>query len=361
MAVTNQERVGKAMDLLRQGLAPFVEREVQEKVRVGAVNMDTVRRFSEDPTLAKKPIAQWDAAGLLKLMWEAWNDVFRSTLGVSERNLVSELRGWRNKWAHQERYSSRDAERALDSAARLLTAISAPEAEEIEKIMLDLRRLTFEEQVRNEKKKVGGSLIESAAAGSLKPWRDVVTPHTDVASGRYQQAEFAADLWQVHIGQGSAEYSNPKEFFRRTYLTDSLKRMLLGAVRRVSGQGGDPVVQLQTNFGGGKTHSMLALYHLFSGAKLTELAGIDAIMQEAGATKLPTVRRVVLVGNRISPGNPVTKPDGTVVRTLWGELVWQLGFAAGGAKEAKKALGRIKADDEKATSPGDVLRELFKE
>ena len=68
---------------------------------------------------------------------------------------------------------------------------------------------------------------------------------------------------------------------------------------------------------------------------------------------MPTARRVVLVGNKISPGNPVTKPDGTVVRTLWGELAWQLG--------GKKAYARIKADDEKATSPGDVLRELFNE
>ena len=76
-------------------------------------------------------------------------------------------------------------------------------------------------------------------------------------------------------------------------------------------------------------------------------------MQEAGATTLPTARRVVLVGNKISPGNPVTKPDGTVVRTLWGELAWQLG--------GKKAFARIAADDEKATSPGDVLRELFNE
>ena len=59
--------------------------------------------------------------------------------------------------------------------------------------------------------------------------------------------------------------------------------MLVGAVRRLAGQGGDPVVQLQTNFGGGKTHSMLALYHLFSGIAPTELAGIDAVMQEAGA------------------------------------------------------------------------------
>jgi predicted AAA+ superfamily ATPase len=353
MAITNQDRVGKAMDLLRQGLAPFVDREVQEKVRIGAVNMDTVRRFSEDPTLAKRPIPDWDIAALLKLMVAAWRDVFGTTLGRSDLSLAQELRDWRNKWAHQERFTSRDAERALDSASRLLTAISAPQAEEIDKIMLELRRLTFEEQVRNEKKKVGGSLIEGAAAGSLKPWRDVVTPHADVASGRYQQAEFAADLWQVHIGQGTAEYNNPKEFFRRTYLTESLKRLLVGAVRRVSGQGGDPVVQLQTNFGGGKTHSMLALYHLFSGTPVADLAGADAVMADAGAKSLPKVKRVVLVGNKISPGNPATKADGTVVRTLWGELAWQLG--------GKKAFSRIAKDDEKATSPGDVLRELFVE
>jgi predicted AAA+ superfamily ATPase len=67
----------------------------------------------------------------------------------------------------------------------------------------------------------------------------------------------------------------------------------------------------------------------------------------------------VLVGNKISPGNPVVKADGTVVRTLWGELAWQLGHAAGGAKEAKKAFQRLAADDEKATSPGDVLRGLM--
>src|SRR5208282_4083677 len=126
-------------------------------------------------------------------------------------------------------------------------------------------------------------------------------------------------------------------------------RMLISAVRRLSGQGGDPVVQLQTNFGGGKTHSMLALYHLFSGTAHSELSGIDAVLKEAAVTKLPAVKRVVLVGNRISPGNPVTKADGTVVRTLWGELAWQLGYAAGGAKEAKKAFKRLQADDEKAT------------
>jgi len=272
---------------------------------------------------------------------------------------VSELRECRNKWAHQEAFSSDDTYRVLDSAGRLLTAVSAPQADEIEKMKMELLRLRFDEQVRSEKRKSAGSAIESAAADRLKPWREVVTPHKDVASGRYQQAEFAADLWQVHLGEGTAEYRDPVEFFRRTYLTESLKRMLVGAVRRLAGEGGDPVVQLQTNFGGGKTHSMLALYHLFSGTSLTDLAGIDAILQEVGMATLPSVRRVVLVGNRISPGNPVTKPDGTVVRTLWGELAWQLGYAAGGINEAKKAFSRLAADDERATSPGDVLRELF--
>jgi predicted AAA+ superfamily ATPase len=353
MAITNHERVGKALELLKTGLGPFVEREIKSAIDVGSLTLERVRGFVEDPMLAKKPIAEWDASALIKLMWETWNDVFRRTLGHSERSLVSEIRDWRNKWAHQETFSGDDAYRALDSVGRLLTAVSATQADDVEKVKMELLRVRFDEQARGEKRKSSSIAIESGVTGSLKPWREVVMPHEDVASGRYQQAEFAADLWQVHLGEGTDEYRNPVEFFRRTYLTESLKEMLIGAVRRLTVGGGDPVVQLQTNFGGGKTHSMLALYHLFSGIAPTELAGIDMVMSAAGASKIPTARRVVLVGNKISPGNPSVKSDGTVVRTLWGELAWQLG--------GKKAFARVAADDEKATSPGDVLRELFNE
>ncbi len=96
---------------------------------------------------------------------------------------------------------------------------------------------------------------------------------------------------------------------------------------------------------------MLALYHLCSGIAPTELAGVDALMRDAGVAELPAVKRVVLVGNRISPGNPVTKDGGTVVRTLWGELAWQLG--------GREAYARLAADDERSTSPGDTLRQLL--
>ncbi len=352
MAITNHERVGKGLELLKGGLGPFVDREFKSTYKDRTAT-EASRFMGEARLNTQRPIADWDAAALLKLMWESWNDIFRKTLGPAERSLVSELRDHRNKWAHQQTFSGDDAYRALDSAGRLLTAVSAPQADEIEKMKMELLRLRFDEQVRGERRKTAGTAIESQGAANLKPWREVVTPHKDVASGRYQQAEFAADLWQVHLGEGTDEYRNPVEFFRRTYLTDSLRRLLVGAVHRITDGGGDPVIQLQTNFGGGKTHSMLALYHLFSGAAPPELAGIDAVMEEAGATSLPTARRVVLVGNKISPGNPVTKPDGTVVNTLWGELAWQLG--------GKKAFAQLAADDEKATSPGDVLRKLFNE
>jgi hypothetical protein len=204
MAITNHERVGKALELLKSGLGPFVQREIASTYKDRAAT-EMSRFLGEDRLNAKKPMSEWDVAALLKLMWESWNDVFRRILGQAERSLVSELREYRNKWAHQEAFSGDDAHRALDSAGRLLTAVSAPQADEIEKMKMELLRLRFDEQVRSEKRKSAGTAIESAAAGNLKPWREVVTPHRDVASGRYQQAEFAADLWQVHLGEGTDE------------------------------------------------------------------------------------------------------------------------------------------------------------
>ena len=183
MAITNQERVGKAMDLLRAGLAPFVEREFKNQHH--AKSDEVARRyFGDDRTVSKKPVTEWDVAALLKLMWEAWNEVFGRTLGRAERSLVQELRDCRNKWAHQEPFSSDDADRALDSMARLLTAISAKEADEVGKMKLELRRLTFDEQVRGEKRKAGGSLIEGTTTGTLRPWRDIVFTSSTLAGPR---------------------------------------------------------------------------------------------------------------------------------------------------------------------------------
>ena len=110
-------------------------------------------------------------------------------------------------------------------------------------------------------------------------------------------------------------------------------------------------MELQTNFGGGKTHSMLALWHLFAGVPAGQLPGLETVTQMAGVSQPPQVRRAVLVGNRMSPADLHKKPDGTVVRTLWGELAWQLG--------GKEGYAMVRSADEKAVSPGDSLRLLF--
>lgn len=362
MAISNHDRITKTLDVLRDGLVPFVEREI--KATHGAdwflAMRDAVSEMQAG-MLGDENAPKYDARSILAIMWNAWNDVFRKTLGHAERSIVSELRDAGNRWAHQEAFSSDDTYRALDSASRLLTAVSAGEAAEVDKMKMELLRLRFDEQVRNEKKKDARATVESTVTGVLKPWREVVNPHPDVASGRYQQAEFAADLWQVHLGEGSPEYRDPAEFFRRTYLTESLTRLLVDGVRRLTGINGDPVVQLQTNFGGGKTHSMLALYHLTSGRAAAELLGAEAILAQSEAKALPKARRVVIVGNKISPGNPSQKADGTLVHTLWGEIAWQVGFEAGGVATARAAYDRIRLDDERATNPGDKIRELLNE
>src|SRR5258708_11813955 len=101
MALTNHERVGKALELLKAGLAPFAEREFKDtyKEKSGA---ELANLLGPDRINANKPIAQWDVAALLKLMGDSWRSVFSRTLGHAERSLVSELREHRNHWAHQE-------------------------------------------------------------------------------------------------------------------------------------------------------------------------------------------------------------------------------------------------------------------
>ena len=348
MAVSNLERVGKGLELLKNGLTPFVERGL--KTAYGDRWVAKVTESLHDSQIKGNQV-EWDAQALLAVIWDQWNDVFKKTLGQAERSLVAELRDVRNRWAHQKAFPLDDAYRALDSMVRLLTAVSAPEADEVDRLRQEALRLRYEEQMRKEKRRAAEAPLESRPQAGLKPWREIVQPHPDVASGRYLQAEFAADLWQVCTGNAAPEYQDPEEFFRRTYLTEGIKALLAGALRRLNGQPGEPVVDLQTNFGGGKTHSMLALYHLFSGTQPGLLAGMEELIREVGVSTPPRVNRVVLVGTKIPPGQPRVKEDGTRVRTLWGELAWQLG--------GREAYEMIRGADETGTSPGDDLRVLI--
>ncbi len=351
MPTTNQERVALGLELLRQGLQPFLERELADAY--GPTWRERTRVFLSDTRL-KIADEAIDVAALLVLLDREWKDLFSNRLGRAHRSIVNELITVRNAWAHQEPFSNDDADRALDSVTRLLRAVGAvKEADAVDLSKHELRRATFDRMVYNERRKEAYQPIEGAAPSGLKPWREVVTPHPDVASGRYLEAEFAADLWQVYEGRAVPAYGQPVEFFRRTFLTAGLRDLLTSATRRWRGEpGGEPVVELQTTFGGGKTHSMLALYHLASGTPATDLPGLEAVV---GATGGPpsSVRRAVIVGNHFGPEQGSRKADGTDVRTLWGELAWQLG--------GRLAYEKVRRADESGTTPGAALGEVLRD
>src|SRR5437867_2063032 len=116
MAQSNRERVGRALELLSAGLRPFIEREME-----AVYQSRWVDAANQSFDVGYRPSgANWDTAGLLRIMWGQWDSAFRKTLGRTERNLVAELRDVRNKWAHEEPFSADDAYRALDSVERLL-------------------------------------------------------------------------------------------------------------------------------------------------------------------------------------------------------------------------------------------------
>ena len=183
---------------------------------------------------------------------------------------------------------------------------------------------------------------------SLKPWREVIVPHRDVLSGTFQQSEFAADLTAVRSGKATPEYGDAQAFYERTFITEGMGRLLTQVSQRLNGEGGEPVIQLQTAFGGGKTHTLLAVYHLASRkCPLGELAGVPALLDQSGLMDVPLAQIAVLDGTAHAPGQP-WKHGKQTIRTLWGEMAWQLGKAEG--------FALVQEADANGTSPGkDVL------
>lgn len=360
MAMSNRERVGKGLEILQEALGDYLRSRLKahfgrgwfvegvEPHLTGTVGIDAIRHEGSDD----EKFAKLDVQALLIVMWNNWRTLFAGQFGHSERSYVSELREVRNQWAHQQPFSTGDALRALDTMHRLLTAIRSPRADEVGKMVRDLQLVLLREEERKlaQQRTLEPTRVEALA--HLKPWREVATPHDDVAQGRFQEAEFACDLAQVIAGEAEPEYQDPTEFFRRTYLTEGLREVLKLAILRLTGKGGAPVVQLQTSFGGGKTHTMLALYHLFGGeVRLSEVPDLAELVREVDED-LPVANRAVIVGTKLSPTEPRTYPDGVVTHTLWGEIAYQLG--------GKEAYELVRREDETGIAPGsDKVKELL--
>lgn len=311
-----------------------------------------------------------DVMNCLRLIDRRWNEVFRAKLSLDYRTWSKELVGVRNRAAHigGQDFRKQYAERALDTMALLCEAFDAEGVEEIRALYRKLRYGSEEGSVAaaatavsapKKVSRVNDGVMTKSFGQHLPSWRDIMEPHPDVAEGRYRAAEFAADLAQVSRGEGSIEYRDPVEFFARTYVTEGMSGLLVESLQRLSGQGGEPVIQLKTAFGGGKTHSMLALYHMVRGGiRIDHIPSLKPILERAGIGTLPKANVAVLVGTALDPTrkkNPANLPRYTV-NTIWGEMAYQLVTSAG-----KPDLYAIVSDsDRRGVSPGsEALKTLL--
>lgn len=360
--ISNRARVDEALVLVAEALDPFIAQTVAPHVPEGHDWTILLRLRDEAAGRHGLDYSRLDPSAQLKMINGRFGDLgylFDGVLSRGEKNFAGELATIRNDLSHNLRaFSGDDTYRALDTAERLLRAIGAVKpADEVRRSRLDVQRRTYADETRRDTRAVSG--MPTLSSTELMPWREVLQPHADIAANDFARAEFAADLHQVATGaEASADYNDPVEFFQRTYLTEGLKSLLGIAVKRLSGDmNAAPVVNLQTAFGGGKTHSMLAVWHLFSGRSIGDFPqSTQDVIRELGtdlASFQRDVRRVAVVGNELSPGQSWIKPDGTEIRTIWGEIAWQLGGAAGYAEVAEA--------DRTGTNPGAAIRNVIAE
>lgn len=356
MALSNRDRIGQMFDALAPALDEFLTTVLAGDLPEGASWTSLVAAKDAGNGITGKTYSTTDPQVQLRLLTEnipaqlkaGWYP-FDTHLSKVARSHASELRDTRNDWAHGASFSDDDAYRALDTAERLLKAVAKGDAAaQVAKIRTDLRRVTSEKADKRTLK----SAADTPESSGLKPWREVLPPHDDVATGNFHAAEFAADLHKVATGDDTKDYADPAEFFARTYLTEGLRDLIGRAVRRLSGDdNASPVINLQTNFGGGKTHSMLSLWHLAAGLPVSTFPQEtqDVLVANGYDAVPPSVRRVAIAGHHFAPTGE--SHGGQRINTIWGELAWQLGGAEGYAMVAES--------DQAGTSPGGALHSLL--
>jgi hypothetical protein len=185
----------------------------------------------------------------------------------------------------------------------------------------------------------------------MKTLFELCQPREDVRRGAISESEFAADLAQVLRREAPPEYQDPATFFANTHPTAGLKRLLENVCRRLTGLGGEAsaIFRLDTQYGGGKTHALIALTHVAAGMKDVANAGefIQASLVPRGR-----VRVAAFDGENADPANGRDMGDGVRAFTPWGEMAHALAGPAG--------YEQVRGSDRDRTAPGaDTLRSLF--
>lgn len=268
---------------------------------------------------------------------------------------LSEVQDVRNKFAHIQTIEEDEALRALNNLILIFKHLGMSELEqEIMDIREEIRIATLPKEFKQslQPKKEEDKPVYK---GPLIPWFKNVMPHLDIQRGHLDESVFAANLGEVATGGGREVYRNPSTFFSKTYFTAGLKTI---AKRVITGLNGEQdaenrVISLQTGFGGGKTHALISLFHIAKMGKSTaESNDLRALLHYAGMPKFDSANIAVFTNTTNDPTQG-RKVDGLHIRTMWGELAYQLG--------GKAAYEQIRANDENLTAPAGLFRKILED
>ncbi len=369
----NRDRIGAMVELLDGGIRPFVEKTL--KAGFG-VNWRQHARLPQ----SLSPMADLDAYALLYSIIHNWRDVFEKALKPEIRDAASAALAGRNTYSHSTgAIDDRLTLRALSGGIDLLTGVGAKtgaaEAQKLlDGLLADMTRakgdtaapkapdasagkpraiLAVAAQAPEPAPATQADLLGGGEVEGLKPWRIVSPPREDVLTGRLDKDKFAANLAAADRVEGEETYSDPIEFFNATYLTNGLKITLENAAKRLKGEGGPSTIGLQTNFGGGKTHTLLSLLHMSKVKNLKEVETLAPIAASVSSPNFGDVKIAVFSGSDKAPDQPLAIAHGKPVRTLWGYLAYRLGDRDG--------LSLVQASEDAGTSPGaEVFQKVLK-
>lgn len=276
-----------------------------------------------------------------------YRDLLRANFGKEVNQLATRLESIcevRNKLAHFQPISEDEFTETFINMKKIARAIRMHELEEV------LVRL--QEAKGNEKVPVRQS--SAAASGQMLPWFRVVTPHMDIRQGRLDESVFAANLAEVALGHGREIYSNPAMFFSKTYFTAGLRNVARTVLRGLNGQedAENRVISLQTGFGGGKTHTLISLYHLARwGKNALSSQYTRELLAYTGVPEFESAHIAVFTNTTNDPANGRKAEEGIQIQTIWGELAWQLG--------GKEAYEIVRKNDEQLIAPAGIFKQVL--
>lgn len=283
---------------------------------------------------------------------------FREDFGRMTNRLptwIEEIVDVRNDWAHTHDIDQDDAIRMLGNMIRILQYIKMEDlAGLLKKTRMDFypEKLYRVSQAASPQEMV----VEDAGytpSNPLLPWFMNVRPHEDIEKGNLDESVFAANLGDVALNRGREIYLDPEKFFAKTYFTAGLKSVTRQVVSGLNGSqtAENRVISLQTGFGGGKTHSLISLYHLIkAGKKISDWEYTADIIGEIGEPQYDFINVAVFTNTTNDPTQG-RKVGDLHIRTLWGELAWQLG--------GQEAYEIVRMNDENRSCPLGLFRKVL--